>query len=95
MYILKDLKFAVKDYLMTHNLENVTIQLKIGNSMSFIVTALYRPPHKPVENFDELKILISYIESEGKNAIMLGDTNCDFLDNSDNDTKHLNFKMMT
>ena len=34
---------------MTYNLENVTIQLKIGNYTSFIVTALCRPPDKPVE----------------------------------------------
>ena len=83
------LEFAVRDDLMTYNLENVTIQLKIGNYRCFIVTALYRPPDKPVEYFDELESSISSIESEDKNTIMLGDTNCNFLDNSDNDTKHL------
>ena len=41
MCILKDLEFAVRDDLMTYNLENVTMQLKIGNYRSFIVTALY------------------------------------------------------
>ena len=89
IYILKDLEFAVRDDLMTYNSENVTIQLKIGNYKSFIVTALYRPSDKPVKYFDELESLISSIESEDKNTIMLGDTNCNFLDNSDNDTKHL------
>ena len=42
-----------------------------------------------MEYFQELESLISSIESEDKNTIMLGDTNCNFLDNSDNDTKHL------
>ena len=42
-----------------------------------------------MEYFDELKSLISSIESEDKITIMLGDTNCNYLDNSDNDTKHL------
>ena len=40
IYVLKDLEFAVRDDLMVYNLENVTIQLKIGNCRSFIVTAL-------------------------------------------------------
>ena len=80
---------------MVYNLENVTIQLKVGNYRSFIVTALYRPPNKPVGYFDELERLISSIESEDKDTIMLGDTNCNFLDNSDNDTKHLKRILMT
>ena len=39
--------------------------------------------------------VISSIESEGKDTIILGDTNCNFLDNSDNDTKHLKRILMT
>ena len=61
VYVLKDLEFALRDDLMVYNLENVTIQLKVGNYRSFIVTALYRPPNKPVEYFDELESLISSI----------------------------------
>ena len=95
IYVLKGLEFAVRDDLMVYKLENVTIQLKIGNYRSFIVTALYRPPDKPVEYFDELESLISSIESEDKDTIMLGNTNCNFLDNSDNDTKHLKRILMT
>ena len=78
IYILKDLEFAVRDDLMTYNVENVTIQLKFGNYRSFIVTALYRPPDKPVEYLDELESLISSIESEDKNTIMLGDASVTF-----------------
>ena len=52
IYVLKELEFAAGDDLMTYNLENVTIQLKIENYRSFIVTAFYRPPDKPVEYFD-------------------------------------------
>ena len=95
IYVLKDLEFAVRDDLMTYNLETVTIQLKIGNCRSFIVTALYRPLDKPVEYFDELESSISSIESEDKDTIMLGDTNCNFLENSDNDTKNLKRLSMT
>ena len=85
IYIPKYLAFALREDLMTYNLENVTIQLKIGNYRSFIVTALYRPPNKHVEYFDELESLVSSIESEDKDTIMLGDTNCNFLDNYDID----------
>ena len=62
----------MKDDLMIYNLEDITFQLKIGNYRSFIVTALYRPPDKPVKYIDELESLISSIESEDKNTIMLG-----------------------
>ena len=48
-----------------------------------------------MEHFDELESLISSVESEDKNTIMLGDTNCNFLDNSDNDTKHLKRILVT
>ena len=89
IYVLKDLEFALRDDFLVYNSENVTIQLKIENYRSFIVTALYKPPNKPVEYFDELESLISSIESEDKDTIMLRGTNCNFLDNSDNDTKHL------
>ena len=80
---------------MTYKLENVTIQRKIGNYRSLIVTALYRPHNKAVECFDDLESLISSIESEDKDTIMLGDTNCNFLHNSDDDTKHLERILMT
>ena len=60
-----------------------------------LLLSLHRPPNKPVEYFDELESLISSIESEDKDTIMLGDTNCNFLDNSDNDTKHLKRILMT
>ena len=90
LYVLKDLEFALRDDLMVYNLENVTIQLKVGNYRSF-----YRPPNKPVEYFAELESLISSIESEDKYTIMPGDTNCNFLDNSDNDTKYLKRILMT
>ena len=71
------------------NIESISVQVKIGNYKPFIVTTLYRPPGKPVAYFNNIDTLFGTIDSEDKEAIYLGDTNCDMLDFANNDTKHL------
>ena len=39
----------------------------------------YRPPNNPIEYFDKLEQVLHFFESEGKDIILLGDTNCDLL----------------
>ena len=67
----------------------VSAEIKVGNYKPFIVTSLYRPPDKPVSHFDEIESLISTIDNKNLEFIMIRDTNCNFMDKTDNDTKHL------
>ena len=65
------------------------MQVKVGNYKPFIVTSIYRPPGKTVNHFNDTDVLLSKIEAEEKESIYLGDTNCDMLDLTNNDTKSL------
>ena len=70
-------------------MESVSIQVKVGNYTPFIVTSIYRPPGKTVNHFNDIDALFSIIEAEEKESIYLGDTDCDILDLTNNDTKNL------
>ena len=55
---------------------------------------MYRPPSDPVASFDKLEKVLSYLDKEGKEIILLGDTNCDLTTKQadqhiDNDTRHV------
>ena len=88
MYIHNSLDFKLRDDL-DFNLESVSIEIKVGNFKPFLVTSLYRSPHKPVEYFGQIESLISATDCDGKESIIIGDTNCDFSTDSNNDTKNL------
>ena len=65
---------------MPDNLEVVTLQIANSKFKPFIVTSLSRPPGKPVFYFNDMEALLASLDSDNKEAIIMGDTNCDFLD---------------
>ena len=61
-------------------------------SKPFIIVARYRPPNDPVSSFELLEKVLSFLDREDKEFILVGDTNCDFSDKgieSDNNAIHL------
>ena len=46
----------------------------------FIVTTIYRPPNAPAEFFDLLEKLIKQTDDENKEIYILGDLNCNLLE---------------
>ena len=74
---------------MADILEVVTLQISCSKFESSIVTSLYRPPGRPVSYFNDMEALLASLDSDNKEAIIMRDTNCDFLDSSNNDTKNL------
>ena len=74
---------------MPDNLEVIALQIANSKFKPFIVTSLYRPPGKPVSYFNDMETLLPSLNSDNKEATITGDTNCDFLDSSNNDTKNL------
>ena len=46
-------------------------------SASFIILSWYRPPSDPIDTFDQLEQVMRFLELEGKEIILLADTNCD------------------
>ena len=89
LYIRKSIDCCLREELLRSDIESFSIQVKLGNYKPFIVTSLYRPLGKPVGYFNELDNLFGTLETEDKETIYLGDTNCDMPDPANNDTKHL------
>ena len=62
---------------MNGALEIICIEVELPKIKSFLVLAWYRPPGDPVVSFDKLEKVLSFFDKEGKEIILLGDTNCD------------------
>ena len=59
------------------------IEVKQKGSSPFAVVAWYRPPEYSHNNFDELENVLKILDSENKEIILIGDTNCDNLAEED------------
>ena len=89
LYIHKSLNFKQCDDLHKYEVEAVSAEIKAGNYQLFIAMSLYRPLDKPVYHFDEIEALVSTIDNKNLEFIMIGNANCNFMDKTYNDTKHL------
>ena len=91
IYVRKSINFFERTDLVPENLEVVCIEVTKPNSRPFIVSSIYKPPSAPVEIFDSIERMIGLIDNEDKETYILGDLNCNLLDqtNLDNDAKHL------
>ena len=74
---------------MKYDIETISVQVKIGNYKSFIVTSIYGPPKVPTDKLSEIEALVATIDNENKESIIIGDTNCNYDDPSNHYTKHL------
>ena len=81
-------KYCIRSDLMDNNLESLSIQIKLGNFMLFIITSVYLPDVS-VYVFREVESLVRLLDKENKESIIIGDTNWDLLTPSYNHTKHL------
>ena len=72
----------------------ICIEVEPPKSKSFLVLAWYHPPSDPVGSFNKLEKVLSFLDKEGKEIILLGDTNCDLTPKQaeqpiDNNSKHV------
>ena len=89
VYVHESVSYKIRSDLMPDNLEVVTLQIANSKFKPFIETSIYRPLGKTVSYFNDMEALLASLDSDNKEAIIVGDTNCDFLDSSNNDTKNL------
>ena len=81
VYVHESISYKIRsDLMMPDNLEVVTLQTTNSKFKPFIVTSIYRPPGKPVSYFNDTEALLASLDSDNKEAIIMEDTNCDFLD---------------
>ena len=79
LYIKDGIKYHVSKDLPEKSLELLCIEVEPLKARPFFVISWYRPPSDTVETFDKLDRTLQFLETEGKELILLGDTNCDFL----------------
>ena len=85
LYVHKSVDFKGCDDLINSDIEAISAKIKTGNYKPFLVTSIYRPPWIPVAYFH----LVRNIDNQNIESIIIGDTNCNFMDKSNNDTKNL------
>ena len=90
VYIHKSISadYAVRSDLMHYRPESLSIQIKLGNFRSFLITAIYLPDVS-LDVFQEFESLVNAIDKENKESIIIGDTNCDLITPSYSHTKRL------
>ena len=89
LYVHKSVDFKRCDDLINSDIEAISAKIKIVYYKPFLVTSIYRPPGKPVAYFHDIELLVRDIDNQNIESIIMGDTNCNFMDKSNNDTKNL------
>ena len=70
-------KPKVREDIPKMSLEIIGVQTTPLRAAPFIIMSWYRPPSDPIDTFDKLEQVMRFLELEGKEVILLGDTNCD------------------
>ena len=68
--------------MSSEGLELLCVEISPPKSKPFLVFAWYRPPRDPVDSFSKLEKALAFFDKEGKEIILLGDRNCDFIKKS-------------
>ena len=94
IYIRDSIKYKPRSDVPVDDLEITCIEVEPPKSKSFLVLAWYRPPSDPGASFDKLEKVLSFLDKEGKEIILLGDTNCYLTPKQaeqpiDNNSKHM------
>ena len=94
IYVRDSIKYKPRPDVPVEDLEIICIEVEPPKSRSFLVFAWYRPPSDPVVSFDKLEKVLSFLDKEGKEIILLGDTNCNLTPKQaeqliDNNSKHM------
>ena len=78
LYIREPIQYTRRTDLPSQDLELICVEIQPPKSKSYIVIAWYRPPSDPVDSFNKLETILSYLDQEAKEIILLGETNCNF-----------------
>ena len=77
------------------SLEKILIEISPPRATGFKIISWHRPPNDPVDTFDKFELILCFRGSEGKEVILVGDTNSNLLVHSNvalaplsGDTKH-------
>ena len=94
IYVRDSINFKPRDDIPIDGLELICIETEPRKSKPFLVIAWYRPPSDLVGSFDKLEKALAFLDREGKEVILLGDTNCDLTGRSSDQLLDKNAKHM-
>ncbi len=91
IYVRSTLSHHNRNDINIPNLEITGIEVTPIHAKSFIVLCWYRPPSETTDvlSFATLRELMQKLDSEGKEIILVGDTNCDYKKPKDSNTRKL------
>ena len=71
-------------------MELISLEIAPKHAKSFLVVCWYRPPTADDAAFDNLREVLKILDVDGKEIILIGDTNCDFKNKQNSNAKKLN-----
>ena len=77
IYVRNTITFIHRKDVPLEDLELLCIEVQPPKCRPFLVLTWYRPPNSPVAIFSKAEKVLSYLDKEGKEMILMGDTNCD------------------
>ena len=77
LYIRQSLAYKLRNDVPIDDLELICVEIQPPMSKPYFVISWYRPPGDNVKTFDKFEKVLSYLDEEGKETILLGDSNCD------------------
>ncbi len=82
IYVKGTIKYKVRSDVPIDGLELICIEIEPPKSKPFLVLSWYRPPSETIDSFNKLERVLSCLDKESKEIILLGDTNCDLSEKS-------------
>ena len=73
IYIRTSINFIIRDDLTDDNLETITLEISKPKAKPFLINSWYKPPNTTLETFNAFEDLITRMDSENKEIILLGD----------------------
>ena len=86
IYIRNPIVYKTCSDIPTDDLELLCVEIIPPRSRPFLILSWYRPPGSQVECFQKLQKILSYLDNENKEIILLGDNNCDITVRTPNST---------
>ena len=88
-YVRSDINFVVRRDLSSNELEILSIEIRKPRTKPFIISTWYRPPNSSFALFSHLETLVSRLDIENIEHILLGDLNCNVFAENDPNTSAL------
>ena len=77
LYIRDRMRFILRNDISNGNLDLLCIEVHTQKSKPFLLIAWYRTPNDPINTFYRIEIVLSYLDREGNEIVLMGNTNCD------------------